>query len=456
MYDDGDYYYRPYGGAKSLATAEKFDELQRKIQEDNQISWMMQDCMRNINADPETSNEEKAAEITALAAEFAKAIAKNSTAKKSGLFEKLKSAFAEPMNEAKQGGGLFTVKEINGVRRWTGIYSNATEDRDKETITTKAHQEFADWCEKESRYPELWLWHTKGTRIGVADFVDEHNGFAIASGTIDVDVPPSVIDNLQNSPVPLGMSHGFGYADSDLVDGVYHRYRSFEMSVLPLSAAANELTSFGTEVPETMSDQRKQWLTETMGETNAKAVYDGVDALAGFAKAKGISLKAAMTAIAEGVEGTEGQETPAATPPAAQQAAPTAPAAPATETPAPAGDATVEAVKSLLGDFRAEIGTQFKAINDRLDAAPANTENQITKALRESFAPPIEKVAQKSAILGNGGDVIDASHPDYQAAEKSQKSDPAYAFGPSSALNDLFKPDGMLAGFVPAGTAPAK
>jgi hypothetical protein len=80
---------------------------------------------------------------------------------------------------------LCIVKQADGRMRWYARYSNNFKDRDGEIITEAAHKEYIDWAASGGVYPELWLWHTPGTRFGQADWLDYASGFTHASGLVD-------------------------------------------------------------------------------------------------------------------------------------------------------------------------------------------------------------------------------------------------------------------------------
>lgn len=134
-------------------------------------------------------------------------------------------------------------KDVNNRTRFFTRYSNCFKDREGEFISTLAHKEFSEWCNTSGFRPELWIWHTKGSRIGKADFVGFADGFAIASGLID-DTPfaTSVVKALSDGKIELGASHG--YLPIVQIGNTVFQHRTFEITVLPRSKAANPYTDY--------------------------------------------------------------------------------------------------------------------------------------------------------------------------------------------------------------------
>ena len=134
------------------------------------------------------------------------------------------------------------TKQANGSWRWFSRYSNMFKDREGEILTNASHKEFAEWCTSTNNYPELWLWHAKGSRIGKADFMACVDGFACASGLID-DRAKAIAEALSVGKAGrLGASHGF--LPLAMQKGVCSQYRSFEITVLPYDRAANGYTDY--------------------------------------------------------------------------------------------------------------------------------------------------------------------------------------------------------------------
>lgn len=188
--------------------------------------------------------------------------------------------------------GLIITKQADGRLRWVSRYSNAWEDLDGEIIVEASHKEYLEWVESTKMYPELWLWHTAGTRFGEADWLDFADGFAFASGLID-DTPAakSVVEYL-GTQKNLGVSHGF----LCLQKGKYvTKHRTFEISVLPLERAAVWTTNFDYVGKETqamaLTDARKKWLEDALGADKVAALEASTKSAVDALKVLGVEYK---------------------------------------------------------------------------------------------------------------------------------------------------------------------
>lgn len=192
--------------------------------------------------------------------------------------------------------GLTIYKQADGSLRWFARYSNAWEDRDKELITQDAHKEFVEWATSNKMYPELWLWHTPGTRFGVSDWLDFSDGFAHASGVVD-DTPQakSTVEYLSSvASGAIGVSHGFQCkSDGRLIT----KYRSFEISVLPSEVASALGTDFNVFGKETdimaFSKTQREFLVGNMGEEAVAALEARSEKARDALKATGLAFKEA-------------------------------------------------------------------------------------------------------------------------------------------------------------------
>lgn len=194
-------------------------------------------------------------------------------------------------------GGLAVVKAQDGSYRWVGWVSNHYRDRDTppEIIAGAAHREFVEHVEKSGEYPELWVWHTPGARLGQADWLEFADGFLLSSGTFDSAEDGERLAEL-SAKEPLTMSHGFKrlrvYGDSRGL--VTTRYRMTECSILPEGAEANLWTHFAAlkevlEMP--LSPKKREFLVKVMGEERVKAVEATTEALKAAAEAAGVDWK---------------------------------------------------------------------------------------------------------------------------------------------------------------------
>jgi hypothetical protein len=187
---------------------------------------------------------------------------------------------------------LCIVKQADGRMRWYARYSNNFKDRDGEIITEAAHKEYIDWAASGGVYPELWLWHTPGTRFGQTDWLDYASGFTHASGLVDNTAGAvGVVQSLGDKE--LGVSHGMLCSQQG---NLIIKYRSFEISVLPLERASVWTTSFdiaGKETQMAFTPEKRTFLVSALGEDRVKALEANTDATVGALKQLGVEYKSA-------------------------------------------------------------------------------------------------------------------------------------------------------------------
>lgn len=144
-------------------------------------------------------------------------------------------------------GGRFSLRAMpDGRLRYYAIASNNYEDRGGLIFTEAGQRKYVEFVERTGKYPELWVFHARGTRFGQADkvfWLDPHIQFT--TGLID----PGKEDLAQKlaGMRDLGMSHGYVGKHVELPDGTIEvpEFVQFEQSVLPHKAAANFGTYFG-------------------------------------------------------------------------------------------------------------------------------------------------------------------------------------------------------------------
>lgn len=148
--------------------------------------------------------------------------------------------------------------------RFFVVYSNCFKDKQDEIITVAAHKDFTQWVTETGKYPDLWLWHSgPSSKWGKTDFVDFVDGFAVASGLID-EGKEYIAEAL--SKQNIGVSHGF---KGLINNGSILRYRTFEISPLPIENSANNWTAFSSEeMTMPFSDKKKEWLKSVAGLTD--------------------------------------------------------------------------------------------------------------------------------------------------------------------------------------------
>ena len=174
----------------------------------------------------------------------------------------LRAAFGEDKPALKTPVGFKALGD-----RWFAWWSNAFEDHDGEFFSEKAIDEYVRRVDVGAvPYPELWLWHTPGTKHGEAEWVGRIGHFAVAAGVFD-DTPAGKAAQAHYAKAgsDYGMSHGFTYDPGQKRDGVFHQFNTFEISVLPAQAAANPYTAFREVFDMEMDDEKFAFLARVLG-----------------------------------------------------------------------------------------------------------------------------------------------------------------------------------------------
>jgi hypothetical protein len=225
-----------------------------------------------------------------------------------GVTEYVEKAVEEPvdailtLSDGKS--GFKAYKQTDGRYRWVGWVSNQYRDRDnpREILSSAAHKEYVEYADQEKEYPELWLWHVPGSRIGKTDWLDFSDGFLLSSGLFDED-KESVIKGLESCDVELAMSHGFKALKHDPKEVITDKYRMREITILPASAAANVWTKF--EVVDTkeenmpISKDKKEFLAKFLPADTITAIEETTTNLRKSAEEAGVDWKEVKEAVLE-------------------------------------------------------------------------------------------------------------------------------------------------------------
>lgn len=284
------------------------------------------------------------------------------------LVERIKQAFTPKSNDS----AFQVFKGSDGKAYWLARFTNVFEDRDNEILSQKAHDAYIarvnlGFVDK----PELWSYHTKGTKHGKADQVWEHKGFVFALGHFD-DTPEAqqAIKAYQKQRGQIELSHGFTFPKWALKDGVYETYNTFEISTLPSGAAANPFTTFEEIQTMALSDKQAAWIKSTLGDAALKRVQEAQKT----AEADGEVLKAIDAKYKDFVETqpTESNE-----------------------------GGSAEVIKTLLADViaaNAAVVEELAAIKAEREAEKTATE-EAKKAADATVADLVEQVKQLKVQL---------------------------------------------------------
>lgn len=163
---------------------------------------------------------------------------------------------------------LATGLKVHG-NHFVIIWSNNFEDRDGEIFTAKAIDDFVTRVDAGIvPPPDLWVWHTDvKTRIGKSAWVGRHGHFLLAAGEFD-DTPAAQRAKAYYTrhAKKTAVSHGFSYPP-DAFDGRhYHRFNTFEISLLPRGKEANRFTSLEGIKSMALSEEKRNYLKDVFGD----------------------------------------------------------------------------------------------------------------------------------------------------------------------------------------------
>ena len=163
-------------------------------------------------------------------------------------------------------GSFKAFRGADGRWRWVTATTNKFKDREGEIFTEEAHKEAVQYATMSGHYPELRLWHTPGSCLGRGDFAEYVDGFVVHSGTFEPG--REAVAAALSVAKGLAVSQGYKYRAVDRADKVYDWYRTFEVSILPASRAANVWTSVVVgrkEVAVPFSRDKKAFLAKYLG-----------------------------------------------------------------------------------------------------------------------------------------------------------------------------------------------
>lgn len=319
----------------------------------------------------------------------------------------IKRATGNDAVELKAGAGFKALGD-----KWFAWWSNNLEDHEGEFFSAKAIDEYVMRVDAGVvPMPELWLWHTPGTRHGVAEWVGRIGHFAVAAGSFDeTPAGQAAKAHYARNSGDYGMSHGFYYETDQKSDNTYHQFNTFEISVLPREKAANPYTAFEEVFDMEMSDEKRSWLVGVLGSEEL------TDTLINATEAKSKAMDDLALAYKDLVQMDE----PAPIEAAKEDMPMEGDQPPTDAAPAPAGDmgefvtsitedvaALANAVNSLIGKLDA-VQAQGAAEKARNEQAEAELRAEV-KALREAVdlrprsattdaATEVEKSALTEAI----------------------------------------------------------
>lgn len=230
-----------------------------------------------------------------------------------GLVETIKTVvknLLQPAPAAPPKDDAFTVfKAADGKHHWMARFSGKFKDREGEILADKSHDEYVDRVQKGLvPMPELWTWHTKGTRHGQADMVWKAGGFVLALGHFDETLEAKhAIEFYQKNAGKITLSHMFHYPKATKQGGVYYAYNTIEITTLPDGAEAFPYTSFEEFKFMPLSEQQREFIRGVGGDDMLKRAES--------ADAKAITDTKTLEALgveSKGLDNFEGASIPAA------------------------------------------------------------------------------------------------------------------------------------------------
>jgi len=419
-----------YGGATSFAAFDEWVAKEHDAAYETAVGEVFRELLDNVLSTDAAPDRAEA--VRALTDEYEKRLATPpEEARRKGVLEwvseklgfgKAEKLAADKPAEEKKEASFIVRKEADGSYRWFGWVTNKWRDLDVlahpakggEILTEAAHKEFIAYLDaRPDAAPELWAWHTPGTKHGQADWWDYADGFVVMSGPLTEAAGKS----FENETEPLGMSHGFFAIPPwrDTANGLINKYRTFEASHLPLARAANPWTDFETIRKEAamFNPEKREYLVKRLGEEVVAGLEADTKGRAALLEAIGIESKQTDDAeappappippvtepkvVADTKTDQPGivTEDPAETAPVAEKA----PVAPPAQQPDPAQ--TIEAVLKKL-DIPG-LNVYLKTLTDKVEAQAA-TIKTLEAGVKAATLSLDEKIAtiitpQVSAVI---------------------------------------------------------
>jgi len=385
------------GGAVSFEDVEEYTKSQIVGERVQELTRIYQDLVWNIMYNDEITDKSSA--MTALTKEFnsrvSDVIAEGDGGV--GLVDGVLQFFKDKLPKKKKAHetGLMIWKEGDRFR-WVSIYTNKFRDEDypPEILASAAHEQFVKEVEAgDHPYPELWHWHTPGTRWGVSDLLhfDKDTGFMVASGWVDSGHEKEA-ETIMKMDEPIKTSHGMpeeSIKRDDKDNTVITNYASREISDLPARYAANQLTGFSIlkEVDEKMIPEEKKEYFRLVGMTDEAISALEVDMGDKAKEAEGLEFKEADV-----VE--EPTETPVVEEPGEEEAVP------AYATREEVAEAIVETVQPIV--------EAMSAIAEGMKELKKSDETKIAEVAQDIPAASIGAIIAKQwSVVGTDGAKVD-------------------------------------------------
>lgn len=198
------------------------------------------------------------------------------------LMQRVRSLFTTELKP-----GVHVVrKDADGLRYIISITSNAYQDREDETITSKALEEYEASC-----YPAddvfhtdntyLW-WHDDDIVMGEIVAVNYSTPFLVEVIRERLDPVSKVLFDFAETNEAAGASHRFGYRDEDrTADGTYTRIYKQESTYLPDRKLAANIGTYAGVMKDMASKQSDAWFDKIIREATGGAIKDAAQKMHG-------------------------------------------------------------------------------------------------------------------------------------------------------------------------------
>jgi len=191
----------------------------------------------------------------------------------------------------KNNNAIIVHKEDDGEYRFVGWLSGKWIDSEKDIISEEAHLDFVNFLKDNEDWEITFRsWHMPGTdREYPIDFWTYEHGFVIVSGKLNKLEAVSLMKAM--SKQRIGMSHGF-MGIRDFTDSrVIRKYRTFEVSDLPLDKAAFPWSDLTTLLEAKSMKTQLQYLSEVVGEDRLKDIIADTELKKHILESTGIEEK---------------------------------------------------------------------------------------------------------------------------------------------------------------------
>lgn len=405
-YDEVGYMYIP-SNIVTFAEAKDYIEARKKQAEISSLNSMFSELCSNVFYNSEMEMGDKASAVANLAKELASMV--EDTGAKS-LGDRINEIFTGK-KEPNLDDSFFVFKDTQDNLRWVAIYTNNYYDKEQEAFPVVRHREFVEYVDRTKDFPELWLWHTPGSRWGEADFIDlTDEGFVVASGTVDAgkeDIAASLKER-QDHGEAIKLSHGFRFDPNgyNIKERTYGPYWTFEISPLPGNRAANEGTAFylGRDGYMPFTKEKRDWLVGLVGEQKVSSYETNISEMNKELQAKGVNFKGEVEPIEVAKKDDGDVAAQVTTPP---EPAPAAQIENQTATTVPN---LVEQLSSMLDqklDARfGEFSKSFKDYQDKTDAQIVQLSKSEDQKIEDRFRQPNPTAVAEKASSESGSNEL--------------------------------------------------